>query len=85
MGQGERRTRGTAIYPTAALINHECLPNVARTDNFDAADLKAPDNTEVSATLISDLHVANDTGVPRSLGLQVESLFLLFSREKGFV
>lgn len=28
--QGERRVRGGGIYPTAALLNHECLPNVAR-------------------------------------------------------
>jgi SET and MYND domain-containing protein len=32
-GRGEaggRVLRGGAIYPTCALINHECLPNVAR-------------------------------------------------------
>ena len=28
--QGERRVRGGGIYLTAALLNHECLPNVAR-------------------------------------------------------
>ncbi len=33
--QGERRTRGTAFYPRASLVNHECLPNVARVDDFD--------------------------------------------------
>ena len=33
---GERRLRGTGLYPAAALLNHECLPNVARFDAFDA-------------------------------------------------
>lgn len=33
---GERHLRGSAIYAQAALINHECLPNVARYDSFDA-------------------------------------------------
>lgn len=28
--QGERRVRGGGIYPTASLLNHECLPNVVR-------------------------------------------------------
>ncbi|KAG2429022.1 hypothetical protein HXX76_011264 [Chlamydomonas incerta] len=31
----ERMLRGSAIYSQAALINHECLPNVARYDYFD--------------------------------------------------
>lgn len=33
---GERRLRGTGLYPTAALLNHECMPNLARFDAFDA-------------------------------------------------
>ena len=33
--RGERRLRGTGLYPAAALLNHECLPNVARFDAFD--------------------------------------------------
>jgi hypothetical protein len=45
--QGERKIRGTGIYPTASLLNHECLPNVARVDNFDAPGLGAPHNTAV--------------------------------------
>eukprot|EP00775_Hariotina_reticulata_P013980 gene13980-14095_t len=32
-----RSLRGGGIYPTCALINHECLPNVARFDALDAA------------------------------------------------
>ncbi|KXZ51077.1 hypothetical protein GPECTOR_14g61 [Gonium pectorale] len=32
---GERRLRGSAVYAQASLINHECLPNVARFDAFD--------------------------------------------------
>mmetsp|Transcript_3729 Transcript_3729/g.23405 ORF Transcript_3729/g.23405 Transcript_3729/m.23405 type:complete len:416 (-) Transcript_3729:4370-5617(-) len=31
----ERRVRGSAIYPDAALFNHSCLPNLARVDHFD--------------------------------------------------
>lgn len=48
--QGERRIRGTAIYPVASCINHECLPNVARLDDFDARNLRYPQNTAVSAS-----------------------------------
>jgi len=33
---GERRVRGAGLYPTAALLNHECMPNLARFDDFDA-------------------------------------------------
>ena len=36
--QGARRIRGSGIYPTAANVNHECVPNVARTDAFDSTD-----------------------------------------------
>lgn len=32
-----RVLRGGAIYPLCALINHECIPNVARFDALDAA------------------------------------------------
>ncbi|KAL4419948.1 hypothetical protein ABPG75_007046 [Micractinium tetrahymenae] len=32
---GERRIRGTGIYSLPSLLNHECLPNVARFDCFD--------------------------------------------------
>ena len=31
----DRRIRGTAIYYQSSRINHECLPNVARCDDFD--------------------------------------------------
>ena len=46
--QGERRIRGTAIYPLACCVNHECLPNVARVDNYDSRD-QYPHNTRVNA------------------------------------
>lgn len=44
LAQGERRIRGTGIYALPSLINHECLPNVARFDRFDRppADDPAP-------------------------------------------
>ena len=45
--QGDRRIRGTAIYPTASSINHECLPNVARMDDFDNRSSLYPLNTAV--------------------------------------
>ena len=33
--QGERRIRGSALCTNARLVNHDCLPNTARLDNFD--------------------------------------------------
>jgi hypothetical protein len=33
---GERRLRGGGIYPRCSLVNHECIPNAARFDAFDA-------------------------------------------------
>jgi hypothetical protein len=36
--QGERRIRATALYSRASLLNHECLPNVARFDAFDSVE-----------------------------------------------
>ena len=32
--QGERRLRGSGIFSFASLINHDCLPNLARFDDF---------------------------------------------------
>jgi hypothetical protein len=32
-----RKLRGGALYPICALLNHECIPNVARFDALDAA------------------------------------------------
>ncbi|EFJ49771.1 hypothetical protein VOLCADRAFT_104220 [Volvox carteri f. nagariensis] len=51
-GDGERRLRGSALYAQASLINHECLPNVARFDDFDS-DL--PDRTHVTFRALHDL------------------------------
>lgn len=42
---GERQLRGSGIYLQASLINHECIPNVARFDNFDSS---RPDNTRIA-------------------------------------
>jgi hypothetical protein len=33
---GERRLRGGGVYPRCSLVNHECVPNAARFDDFDA-------------------------------------------------
>lgn len=41
---GHRRIRGSAFYATASLLNHECLPNVARFDDFDGV-AASPGNT----------------------------------------
>ncbi len=67
--QGERRIRGTAIYPIASSINHECLPNVARVDDFDDRASYSPLNTAVGHChaetqslwlpyCVADLHVS---------------------------
>lgn len=34
--KGERHIRGAGVYVRASLVNHECLPNVARFDSFDS-------------------------------------------------
>lgn len=39
--QGERQIRGSGLYPTASLVNHDCLPNLARFDNFDSSSAAA--------------------------------------------
>ncbi len=67
--QGERRIRGTAIYPHASLINHECLPNVARTDNFDAPDVQAPNNTAVCLGPLLLSNTMLHTRVAKSQGI----------------
>jgi len=50
--EGERQLRGSALYAQASLINHECNPNVAR---FDAFDAHAPSSTYVSFRAMHDL------------------------------
>lgn len=55
---GERNLRGSAFYAQAALINHECMPNVARFDDFDAvepADSAPRANTFVTFRTLHDL------------------------------
>ena len=32
----DRKLRGSGLYPSASRVNHECLPNAARFDAFDA-------------------------------------------------
>ncbi|GIL75147.1 hypothetical protein Vretifemale_4926 [Volvox reticuliferus] len=49
---GERRLRGSAIYAQASLVNHECLPNVARFDFFDSG---RPNSTHVTFRALHDL------------------------------
>ncbi|GLI62126.1 hypothetical protein VaNZ11_004662 [Volvox africanus] len=49
---GERRLRGSALYAQASLVNHECLPNVARFDFFDSG---RPNSTHVTFRALHDL------------------------------
>lgn len=55
--QGERRIRGTALYARAALINHECLPNVARFDRFDGP---APPGAPPGANTAAEFRALHD-------------------------
>ncbi|CAG9461212.1 unnamed protein product [Pedinophyceae sp. YPF-701] len=36
----ERDVRAGCIYPIASLVNHDCMPNAARVDNFDNGDTR---------------------------------------------
>ncbi|GIL51020.1 hypothetical protein Vafri_6979 [Volvox africanus] len=49
---GERRLRGSALYAQASLVNHECLPNVARFDFFDSS---RSNSTHVTFRALHDL------------------------------
>jgi SET and MYND domain-containing protein len=40
--EADRRLRGSGVYSLASRVNHECLPNVARFDDFDGASTTAP-------------------------------------------
>ncbi|GAB4815909.1 hypothetical protein N2152v2_002955 [Parachlorella kessleri] len=56
--EGERQVRGGGIYPRAALVNHDCLPNLARFDCFDtpAAAAQAPGaNTAIQLRALHDI------------------------------
>lgn len=49
---GERRIRGSGLYIKSSLVNHECLPNVARFDDFDT---HGPGNTQISLRALADI------------------------------
>lgn len=57
--EGGRVLRGSGVYVHASLINHECNPNVARYDYFDAPkhtpSLPAPSTTHVVFRAMHDL------------------------------
>ena len=55
--QGERQVRGGGIYPRAALVNHDCLPNLARFDCFDAPAAAAQAPGANTAIQLRALHV----------------------------
>jgi SET and MYND domain-containing protein len=43
----DRRLRGSVLYPIASRVNHECLPNAARFDEFDAPSHGTPGSNTV--------------------------------------
>ncbi|KAL4420349.1 hypothetical protein ABPG77_006156 [Micractinium sp. CCAP 211/92] len=53
---GERRIRGTGLYALPSLINHECLPNVARFDRFDRPPGEDPAPAANAAVEFRALH-----------------------------
>lgn len=54
--QGERRLRGSGIYPLASLLNHDCLPNLARFDDFEGkASREQPGNTAIAFRALHDI------------------------------
>lgn len=46
--------RGSAVYNQAACFNHECAPNAARLDDFDA-DLPLSERTQIQVVMLHDL------------------------------
>ena len=65
--QGERRVRGTALYAHSSLINHECLPNVARFDRFDT-----PAGTPAGASSAAAVAAGGGTAPPPGANTAVE-------------
>ena len=48
--------RGSGIYGGASLLNHECLPNTARCDSFDARTLSGrPGDTSLRFVALHDI------------------------------
>eukprot|EP00887_Chlorella_sp_A99_P000058 scaffold16.g58.t1 len=52
---GERRLRGAGLYATPSLVNHDCMPNVARFDAFDAPGDAPRSNTAVQLRALHDI------------------------------
>ena len=50
--QGERHIRGSGTYQMSSLLNHDCMPNVARYDDFDGAQ---EDNAIVEFRAMHDI------------------------------
>lgn len=68
---GERLVLGSGIYHMASLVNHECLPNAARFDAFDAPG-PGPGSTAVSLRALHDLPAGTEVTqsyVPLGWGL----------------
>ncbi|KAF0899499.1 hypothetical protein E2562_019982 [Oryza meyeriana var. granulata] len=47
-----RKARAYAVYPRAALLNHDCLPNAC---HFDYADRPGPGNTDIVVRALHDI------------------------------
>ncbi|DBB01084.1 hypothetical protein WJX77_011591 [Trebouxia sp. C0004] len=58
---GERRIRGSGVYPMSSLLNHDCMPNVARYDYFDGPQ---EDNSIVEFRALHDIPA--DTQITQS-------------------
>eukprot|EP00873_Tetraselmis_striata_P004402 jgi/Tetstr1/424666/TSEL_015188.t1 len=54
---GERRIRGSGMYVHASLLNHECLPNVVRYDDFDSP---GPGNTRISMRALAGIPAGSE-------------------------
>jgi hypothetical protein len=67
---GERRVRGGGLYPLCSLVNHECAPNAARFDGFDAA----PPPAAAPATAAAAPAAAAGDGYPPSTRVRIRAM-----------
>lgn len=64
--------RGTGIYPQASMINHDCLPNLARFDAFDSGEV--PPSAGLPSTRLQ-LRALHDIPAGEELTLSYFPLF----------
>ena len=72
--QGERQIRGSGIYSFASLLNHDCMPNLARFDEFDSQPSQGKcGRVEISFRALHDIPHGEELTVsyfPLTLDLQ---------------